>query len=88
MKAYEARDLTYRSKEILKGIKEIDAIIKKRAEKGKFNTENILVKYDWGSRYDLEKHYEKQGFRVSTSHQQTSPNDGDDYIYLSWEDEG
>jgi len=87
VKSYEARNLTYRSKKLLKGTEKIDCLIRKNAKKGLFHTETILIHDDWGCQYDLKEHYEKLGYIVHTSHQQTSPNDGDDFIYISWEKE-
>lgn len=84
MKAYEAADLSYRNNKMKKGISEINKKIKKTATTGKF-TLTCLICYDWGSNHDLKQHYEKEGYKVSLSHKQTSPNDGDDYITITWE---
>lgn len=83
MNANEARSLVYRANKKLKGVKEIDVLIHRAAESGQFNF-STKVYWDWGSVYDLEEHYKKLGYKVSTSYKQTSPNDSDDYIHIDW----
>ncbi len=83
MKALEARSLVYRSNKKLKGVKEVDSLIKAAAERGEFSL-STKVLWDWGSVYDLESHYDKLGYKASTSYQQTSPNDSDEYLSLDW----
>jgi len=85
MKAYMARDVAYRQNQSLKGLKEIYDRIAKEAQKGKFNLK-ILICYDWGSSTELKTLLEKDGYIVSESHKQTSPNDGDDFLHISWEE--
>jgi hypothetical protein len=83
MKASEARFLVYTSNKKMAGIKCLDQQIREASIAGKF-TITTLVWETWGSVYELKDHYEALGFKVLTSHKQTSPNDGDDFITLDW----
>ena len=85
MKAHDARERVYRSNKKLKGIKDLDVRIAEAADAGNFSITS-LVHYDWGSVSALEEHYTKLGFEVSSYYKQTSPNDSDDYICISWDE--
>lgn len=85
MNASDAQALVYSKNKMKKGIKEINKLISAAAENGEFHI-SVLTCWDWGSVYDLKKYYKSKKFKVSTTHRQTSPNDGDDYIHISWEE--
>ena len=83
MKAYEARDIVYRENKKLKGVLELNALIKSAAEQGKFKL-TTRVHDDWGSYSALKDYYKEQGYKAHTFYEQTSPNDSDNYISLDW----
>lgn len=84
MKAHEARELAHRKNKISKGMEELYRMIKLHAIDGHFKMEHI-VSYDMGDPHELANELIKQGYIAFVTHQQTSPNDGDDTIHISWE---
>lgn len=83
MKACHARSLSFANNQAAKGITEIDKLIMDACKVGDFGI-SFKIQDAWGSTHNLRTHYEDEGFMVSSSHQQTSPNDGDDYLHLKW----
>jgi hypothetical protein len=83
MKAYTAKDIAYRANKAAKGVLDIDKLIEEAARQGKFQI-TLLVHHSWGDAFDLVEFYKSQGYGADHSNKQTSPNDSDDFIHLSW----
>lgn len=84
MRASTAQARSYAKNKMAKGVAEIDKLIEAACEAGEFKIETIVMD-GWGHYDDLWRHYKALGYEVKNSHVQTSPNDGDDYLYISWE---
>ena len=85
MKAYEARARAYETNKNAKGLKDIYKKIANATELGKFNIE-VFVHEDWGRYSELASQLKEDGYIVKHYDKQTSPNDSDDFLIISWGD--
>lgn len=85
MKAYEARSIAYEKNKAAKGLKRIQKLIEKASRDGKFSIQ-VVLRYDDGYDSELSSLLKADGYKVDSSHRQTSPNDGDDILYISWDE--
>ena len=84
MKAYIAKDITFRHNKSRKGLQKIYKLIESASKRGLFKIDT-LVYFAWGKPNDLVEKLKLDGYDVTTYYKQTGPNDSDDYLHISWE---
>lgn len=83
MDANKARRMVYNNNKLKYGVKEIDKLIEQACISGSFKMSSIVYG-EWGSIHSLVDYYISKGFSCNYAYEQTSPNDSDDYIFISW----